>query len=354
MSRSDEYRSHLQSPQWRDQRTAALVRTSGYCQFCGDFAEHVHHVKYPKQFGHEHPHSLVPICNRCHKIAHGIQKMEALSDVEMRSEISPTGIPLKYLVSNGRVYASTRSWFTALKVPRGLVSHFETNVALIAKMKKDLAGGNLEMSHLNTLVYRWHAIAEALRGFDRQWYAHGFANRPTNEKRDIDEFHANYERLVAWGYDLQERALANAINGKRDLSAAVTQQQLVEAMKEAVAPRLRAHDDKLHEHDVVIAEIVEAVPAMRDEGEFITVRQAISEKGLDASEMPLYSTGSRETLAGLAGQMLKNRKAEQGPSVLMRLEGASVTSEVNTYRRGEIYAVLKEINKGKPQRLPLK
>jgi hypothetical protein len=233
-----------------------------------------------------------------------------------------------------------------------LQPHFETNVALVAKMKKDLAGGKLEMSHLGVLVYRWHAIAEALRGFDRQWYAHQFASRPRNEKHEIDEFHDKYERLVAWGYDLQERAIVNAINGSRDASAPVSQQQLVEAMKEAVAPRLRDHDDKLHEHDVVIAEIVESVPAMRDDGDFITVRQVISEQGLSPSEMPLHP-GSKETLAGLAGQMLKKRNAEQGECVLMRLEGASVVSEVNTYRRGEIKAVLKEIVQKKPRGLPL-
>jgi hypothetical protein len=332
MSRSDDYRRHLKSPEWQEQRDSALARTGGFCQFCGDYAEQVHHVKYPKQFGHEHPHSLIPVCDRCHNIAHGIQQMEALTDVELKSELSPTGLSLKYLLSNGRVYASTKSWFTALKVPEGLRPHFETNVVLLAKMKKDLAGGKLEMSHLGTPVYRWHVIAEALRGFDRQWYAHGFSSRGRNEKREIDEFHDKYEQ-----------ALANAINGKREATSPVSQQQLLEAMKEAVAPRLRAHDEKFHEHDVVIAEIVENVPAMRDQGDFITVQQAISEQGLHHSEMPLHPA-SKETLGGLAGQMLRKRNAEQGASAITRLEGASVISEVNTYRRREIYEVLKRNN----------
>lgn len=351
MSRRDEYRKYRRSPEWGELRDSALLRTSGFCQFCGDFAAHVHHVKYPKQFGQEHPHSLVPVCERCHSISHGIQQMEALTDVETRSEISPTGTALRYLLSNGRVYASARSWFAALQVPPGMEPWFEKSLAVLAKIKKDLAGGALERSYLGTPVYRWHVVAEAMRGFDRQWYSHEFKSRPTNEKRAIDAFHDNYERLVSWGYDLQERALALAVNGKRELTDAVSQKQLIEAMKEAVAPRLRAHDDKLQEHDVVITEIIESSPAMRDQGEFITVKQAIAEQGLDASQMPL--PGSRETLSGVAGQMLKKQRAEQGPSQLARLDGVSVATEMNTYRRGAIYAVLKEIRRQQPPGLLL-
>lgn len=123
-------------------------------------------------------------------------------------------------------------------------------------------------------------------------------------------------------------------------------------MKEVVAPRLRNHDDKLHEHDVVIAEIVDAVPTLRDQDEFITVKQAISEKGFDSTMMPLYPQ-SRENLSGLTGQMLKDRNTEQGGSVIARVDGQSRPIEMNTYRRRNIYVALDEIVRNKQHGLAL-
>jgi hypothetical protein len=279
--------------------------------------------------------------------------MKALSNVTVRSELSPTGAELRYLLTGtARVYASAKSWAKALQVPGAMMVWFEKALAITAMVKGNYAGGELEMSYLDKPVYRWHAVAEALRGFDRRFYEHSFESRPTSERAEIKRFHDNYERVVAWGYDLQERALSSVLEAQSNAGKAVTQAELIEAMKQAVAPRLQHHDDKLREHDIVISEIKEAVPALQDEGDFISVKQATTEKGLDATQMPLYP-GSRETLSGLAGQMLKSNGAEQGPSVISRLDGQSVAASMNTYRRRDIYAVLAEIHRKKPAGLPL-
>jgi hypothetical protein len=160
--------------------------------------------------------------------------------------------------------------------------------------------------------------------------------------------------LINWGYDLQERAIAAMLNARAAPPAsgvAVTQDALVEAIKQAVAPRLHAHDGKLKEHDAIIEEIKEAVPALRDTEEFITVRQAIQEQGLDPTVMPLHPR-SEENLSCLAGQLLKSRNAEQGGKVVARLDGVSVTTTMNKYRRGAIYAVLEEIMNNQQGTLP--
>lgn len=328
----------------------ALARTSGFCQFCGHFAQQVHHVRYPKQFGEEHPHSLVPVCDRCHRTSHGIQKMKALFNVSVMREPSPTGTELRYLLTGkGRVYATAASWAKALQVPASMMSWFEGALARTAMVKGDFAGGELEMTYMEKVVYRWHAVAETLRSFDRQFYDHGFRTRPTNERNDIEKFHRNFERVVSWGYDLQERALSSLVEANADAGKPVTQTQLVDAMKEAVAPRLRQHDEQIREHSIFIEEIREAVPTLRDEGEFITVKQAITEKGLDASQMPLWP--KRETLSGVAGQTLKSKGAEQGVTVPARLDGQAVAVPMNTYKRGEIYTVLDEIQRIRPQPL---
>ena len=360
MSRRNEYRQYLGSSLWKEHRNYALDRTSGFCQYCGDVATQVHHVKYPKQFGQEHPHSLIPVCDRCHKISHGIQIMKALPDVEVMNELSPQGIRLNYLLSGGRVYASAKSWGRALQIPESLKVWFEQGLARTAILKKDMAGGSLEMSHQEILVYRWPAVAEILRSFDREWYKTEYKAKPPAERKEIEQFHDNYERLVNWGYDLQERALSSLLNNNPGPKSAVpsptslnvTQENLIEAMKQAVAPRLVAHDDKLQEHDVIISEIKSAVPTFRDQDEFITVRQAISEQGLDPTLMPNYPL-SKENLSGLTGQKLKEIGALKGPSEVVRVDGHSISTEVNTYRRIDIYSVVAEISSSKQKRLNL-
>ncbi len=278
--------------------------------------------------------------------------MKSLPDATQMTELSPFGGRLKYLFSGGRVYASAKSWARALQIPDAISVWFETGLSRIALLKKDLAGGDLEMLYLNVPVYRWHAVAEQLRAFDRNWYEHQYRSRPLLEQKELERFHNNYERLISWGYDLQERALSSALHEKTDPTAAISQETLLEALKQAVAPRLQGHDDKLHEHDVVIGELIEAVPTLRDQDEFISVKQAISEQGLDPTLMPLHPRSS-ENLSGLAGRMLKDRGVEQGASVISRVDGQKMRAEMNTYRRRDIYSVLTEIMHNKQEGLPL-
>lgn len=277
--------------------------------------------------------------------------MKELSEATRLADISPNGTQLNYLLSGGRVYASAKSWARALRVPESRLLWFETGLDRIAMLKRDLAGGDLKVLYQNVPVYRWHAVAEQLRAFDREWNSSQYKSRPRKEQRELEQFYQGYDRLVSWGYDLQERALSGALSQGQS-SASVSQETLIRTMKDVLAPRLHEHDNKLREHDVVIAEIKNSVPALRDLEEFITVKQGISEKGFDASEMPLYPK-SRETLSGLAGQMLKDRNAEQGGAVAARLEGQSFASSVNTYKRKAVYAVLDEIISKKQRGLPL-
>lgn len=268
--------------------------------------------------------------------------MKPLTNVTQMTELTPGGGRLNYLLSGGRVYASAKSWARALQLPRAMMDWFVPGLTRTAMLKKDLAGGSLEMSHQDIAVYRWHAVAEMLRAFDREWYKTQYRSRPPLEQKEIERFHDNYERLVSWGYDLQERAIASAFGVNQPANSTVSHEELVEVMKQAVAPRLRVHDEKLYEHDVVISEIKEVVPTFRDQEEFISVKQAISEQGYDADSMPLYPK-SKENLSCLTGNLLKSRGSEIGQGVTSRIDGQSLSVVMNTYRRREIYAVLKEV-----------
>lgn len=132
-----------------------------------------------------------------------------LTEVQKFSELSPTGAKLNYLLSDeGRVYASAKSWSRALQVPDFMALNFETGLARMAILKKDSAGGALEMHYSGTPVYRWHAVAAQLRSFDREFSNTGYKSRSPIERKQLEKFHDNYERLTNWGYELQERAIA--------------------------------------------------------------------------------------------------------------------------------------------------
>lgn len=219
MSRRKEYQKFLKSLEWKEQRAEALERTTGFCEFCGDVAINVHHAKYPKKFDENSPHNLVPVCQRCHDLSHGLKDMEKIVDATVMSDLTPSGIQLRYLLTNGRVYASAKSWIKALQIPSYLRVWFETGLARTAMLKGKETGSKLEMEYMGTPVYRWHAVAEQLRAFDRRWYKDQYQNRPKFEQEEIARFHDKYERLVSWGYDLQERALNSLVNpaaGSRD------------------------------------------------------------------------------------------------------------------------------------------
>lgn len=350
MSRRDEYKKFLDSTDWKQQRAEVLQRSSGFCEYCGDIATQVHHSKYPKILGDDHPSNLISVCQKCHELSHGIRDMKKIVDATRMTDLAPNGMNLKYILSEGRIYASAKSWTKALQVPTYLVVWFESGLARTALLKGESSSSPLEMEYLGTPVYRWHTVAEQLRAFDRRWYSDQFKSKPKHERDIIERFHNNYEKLVSWGYDLQERALSSLINPVNSSESHVTQETLLSAIKDAVAPRLRQHDEKLNEHDIVISEIKEAVPVLREPDEFITVKQAINEQGLDPTSMPYYPS-SKENLSGIAGQMLSIKGANRGNPVVSRLDGQKIAMEVNTYHRSEIYKVLKEINSIQQPRL---
>lgn len=288
-----------------------------------------------------------------------MEKLDA-AKVAVLKDNAPTGMRLNYLVCEARVYASAESWIRALGVPRARQEWFRGMLANQAMLKKDSSGGALRAEHKNTPVYRWHAVEWTLRAFETQFLEHGFRALPPTARQELENFHRQCSKIFAWGQDLQERAITAALRKEAppSVSAPLTQSQLVAVVREAIAPRLNDQDDKLREHDVVIQdhnvkiiEIRRSVPSLRNPDEFITVKQAAMEKGYDTNEVPLPHLG--DNLSGLAGQLLKTKRAVQGPRVTSRQDGQSLRIGTATYKRGEIYSVLDEIILKRPAPLLL-
>jgi len=66
------YQEYLESPEWDELRKEAYKQTNHRCELCGDFAEAVHHIKYPKSFNEDCLENLLVVCDRCHKLLHGL------------------------------------------------------------------------------------------------------------------------------------------------------------------------------------------------------------------------------------------------------------------------------------------
>jgi len=69
------YRDYLNSPEWNALRKKAYKRANGKCEMCGAPACSVHHVKYPKQYAEDSLQNLVVLCEKCHRLSHGIRKI---------------------------------------------------------------------------------------------------------------------------------------------------------------------------------------------------------------------------------------------------------------------------------------
>lgn len=69
--RTRKYRDYLKSDAWKRKRYVVLRRDNWTCQYCGNKATQVHHLKYAKyKIGKEPIKWLISLCASCHKKQH--------------------------------------------------------------------------------------------------------------------------------------------------------------------------------------------------------------------------------------------------------------------------------------------
>ena len=98
------YDDFLKSEEWQDLRKAALARARDMCDYCGEPAVHVHHVRYPKV---GQPHTLdmlVAVCVRCHDLSHGAREMEPLKNAQSTDVTGPFDNTVAVYHSDGLMY----------------------------------------------------------------------------------------------------------------------------------------------------------------------------------------------------------------------------------------------------------
>jgi len=70
-NRTQKYREYLKSDAWKRKRYVVLRRDNWTCQYCGNKATQVHHLRYAKyKIGKEPIKWLISLCASCHKKQH--------------------------------------------------------------------------------------------------------------------------------------------------------------------------------------------------------------------------------------------------------------------------------------------
>lgn len=73
MSKKQKYQEYLQSEEWDRLRRLAYKRANNLCELCGEKADAVHHIQYPKSLQGDELKNLLVVCASCHNKLHGIR-----------------------------------------------------------------------------------------------------------------------------------------------------------------------------------------------------------------------------------------------------------------------------------------
>lgn len=77
--KSEEYRRHMDSPQWKKYRSHIIAFWGGRCGICyAQDAAECHHRTY-ERFGHEGPTDCILLCKKCRKVANGRRDREQIN-----------------------------------------------------------------------------------------------------------------------------------------------------------------------------------------------------------------------------------------------------------------------------------
>lgn len=329
-------------------RQAALSRAKDQCEYCKEKAEHVHHVRYPK---HGQPHTidmLVAVCSRCHDISHGAKEMNALTNAKNTSLNGPFDNSVTVYHANGLIWGSIEQWCKVLQAPYFMPEYMRVTAENQAALLK---GGTYSASCGGIKVYRWPAIAAALDLWHRDWMIKvskgELGKMETNKRAESTQFARNVARLKAWGYELQERELQNAMNsrmtseqstsGLADVNDVNQAMQAIQILALATQTVLAKHDADIEKHEDRLDDLKRETPTFRDPDGFVTVKQRCQER---SAPFGIVVEG-RMNLPQACGHFLQKNGYQKGSSQKERLDGSSLMTDVATWRRIDIDHAIK-------------
>lgn len=339
------YSDFLDSDEWRELRQAALTRANGLCDYCGESAAHVHHVRYPKV---GQPHTLdmlVAVCVRCHDLSHGARDMEPLKNAQRTEVTGPFDNTIAVYHSDGLIWASIAQWCKVLQAPYFMPDYFEKFAEVRAASMK---GGPFVAACTGVRVFRWPPIAATLDKWHRNWMeavVRGDLPKETNKRRESERFAKNILQLKEWGYSLQEREIQHLMQSRMTPEQAATgtvevdqAMQAIQSLAQATHVTFTKQGESIEQHEGRINELEKTSPVYRDPEAFVTVKQRLLELGLPFGILIV----GRRNLANVCGDALERSSATRGSKQRERADGNGLTFEVGTWRRVDIDKAIKE------------
>lgn len=335
-----KYDAFLRSEEWKKLRLAALKGADGRCEYCGEPAEHVHHIRYPKV---GQPHTLdmlVAVCARCHDISHGAKEMKAITGASTTTITGPFEDSVTLYHADGLIWATVEQWSRVLRAPYFMPDFLRRHAR---SQLIHLKAGTFIATCGGETVYRWPPIAASLDLWDRAWRDKKergeVPTMETNKRAEAMRFELMIAKLKAWGYELQERELQAAMRTKMTQSQAGsgladvgTAMQAIQTLAQATETVLVKHESDISNHEVRIKKVEDVVPEFRDPDTYVTVKHRCLERSLSFAMI----VEGRMNLSQACGMFLKKLGAPSGTTIKERQDGSSLTMDVATWRRADI------------------
>ena len=109
----EEYCKHLKSDDWNYKRNMVMARAGKKCELCGDSADHVHHIRYPKNLKQDSLRNLLAVCKTCHDKLHGLHQHD--NAYLKASVLDDLLISIYDYMSNVRASEREKEWYLAIR-----------------------------------------------------------------------------------------------------------------------------------------------------------------------------------------------------------------------------------------------
>lgn len=290
------YRDHLASPAWAAIRSEAAERSGGLCEFCKEFAQETHHVKYPKGYANDNAGNVLHVCSVCHRKAHGMNPQKR----DRRLELVPvkTFKDCTWTVEvdeAGWVWQSWDGWAGALVIPMRIRQRMEVLVVARANLFSSVDEPHVMYDEKGNRYFTWLAVGEGLH----EWQIQVRSRRDARGQQiplDEDErrVYGNIDKARQWGQRLQNDFFRGRLQGQRESAGVVvpmTNEARLALSLRQIGIVTQDHEQRLqgHEHRLVLIESA----AVKDPSEGLTATDFAIEKGKDPGKSVSGEGGER-------------------------------------------------------------
>ena len=329
-----QYRAHLRSDLWQTIRERVLDRADGRCELCGAPATEVHHSRYPKQFKDDTEHNALALCSSCHRRIHAMRYERKQVQIQ---HVPGRGVThkVRYVVHAGE-YGSEHPWIEIEDLKRTLA---DDQVALVNLGAR--AFGTIESQMREGAEWEHFEIEDR-----STWRAFRFVNEVGAKMLAMAYTGGDaYKRMITLFRDLlTDSVKSRALVAPQPQLPATMGGEWAQPMMQALAKiaeqnsgLLAQHNGLIGEHGQQLQRIEDALPALQDRAQMISVKAGFAERMKVPSTVMSAAGYDGMTAAAYVGEYLTITGAETGQRVIERLDGCSVKTETKTYRREDVH-----------------